>query len=142
MASLSDKIKLIKALSNNETKEKIQSMLMLKIKMQKAAEATAQCIAEGLGEPQEITALSISAGKNGFLPLEVTVTADGVEAFVESVQPEDVDFRYDVICEDFNKEIDGNDDEKTEFLKKTAQLLDSIIADNGVAADNFSTKIC
>lgn len=139
--SFGDKIKLMKVLSTEEGKEKFKEVLVLKMKSQKAQETTALCIAEGLGEPKQITELVISSGEDEFLPLHVVFTADGVTAKAESVQPSNADFDYAAICADFNPLIKDNADEKSIFLEKVVSLLNGIIAENGVAADDFSVKI-
>ena len=136
-----DKMKIMKALANEDTREKLKNTIIFNVKAQKAREATAICIAEGLGEPQSITELIISSGKSDFLPLDVTVTADGETKAVSSVQPEDAEFDYKALCDDFNMLIKGNDDEIKAFLVKTAELLDSILCDNGVVSENFTVKI-
>ena len=139
--SFSDKLKIMKLLSTEEGKEKFKEMLVLKMKSQKAQEATALCIAEGLGEPQCITALEISPGESSFLPLKVTVTADGETRSVSSIQPEGAEFDYKALCEEFNALVSEYDTEKTEFLNKTAKLLEGIIAENRAGDSKFSVKI-
>lgn len=136
-----DRLKAVKALSDPEMRVKIQAQVLAKVKSQKAQEATAVCIAEGLGEPTLIEALTISRGEGSFLPLKVTVTADGEVWQVESLQPQDADFDYSLLCEDFNTVIAENEDMESDFLQGTAKLLNTIIAENGVAKDGFATVI-
>ncbi len=139
--SFSDKMKIMKILSTEEGREKFKETLVLKLKSQKAQEATARCIAEGLGGIKGIAVLELSAGESGFLPLKVTVSADGEIREVSSIQPEGEEFDYTALCEEFNALTAENDGEKSDFLTKTAKLLESIIAEKGMGADNFSVKI-
>ncbi len=134
-------MKIMKILSTEEGREKFKETLVLKLKSQKAQEATARCIAEGLGEIKCISVLEISSGETAFLPLSVTAVADGVNHEISAVEPDGADFDYTAICEELNALVAENDDEKTEFMTKTAKLLQDIITEKGIGADKFSVKI-
>ena len=139
--SFSDKLKIMKLLSTQEGKEKFKEMLVLKMKSQKLQEATAICIAEGLRDTKNILSVEISAGENEFLPLKVTAEADGEIFSVSCVKPDGADFDYIAICEEFNALVAEYDAEKSEFLKKTAVLLEETVVQKGIAVDEFSVKI-
>ena len=97
--SFSDKIKIMKILSTEEGKEKFKEMLVFKMKSQKVQEATALCIVEGIGKPECVSVMEISGGESAFLPLKVTVTADGETYSVDSIQPDNAEFDYTALCE-------------------------------------------
>ncbi len=139
--SFSDKMKIMKILSTEEGREKFKETLVLKLKSQKAQEATARCIAEGLGGMKGVAILELSAGESNFLPLKVSAFADGEVREVLSVQPEGEDFDYTALCDEFNALVSGNDDEKAEFMTKTAKILQDMITEKGIAADELSVKI-
>lgn len=139
--SFSDKLKIMKLLSTQEGKEKFKEMLVLKMKSQKVGEATALCIAEGLSDAKNISSVEISAGENEFLPFKVTAEADGEVFSVPCVQPDGTDYDYAALCEEFNALVAENDDEKAEFMTKTAKILQDMIAEKGIGADEFFVKI-
>ena len=139
--SFSDKLKIMKILSTEEGREKFKETLVLKLKAQKAQEATASCIAEGLAGTGKISLIEISSGEPAFLPLKISVTADGEKRDVSSVQPDGAELDYEALCEEFNLLVADNGDEKAEFLTKTAKLLEEKIAEKGTADDEFSVKI-
>ena len=139
--SFSDKIKIMKILSSEEGREKFKETLVLKLKSQKAQEATAQCIVGGLCEKKNIISLEISSGETAFLPLKAKVTADGEVSDVMSIQPDGAEFDFVSMCEEFNTLVADNDDEKAEFMTKTAKLLQDMITEKGIGADEFSVKI-
>jgi len=139
--SFSDKMKIMKILSTEEGREKFKETLVLKLKSQKAQEATAQCIAEGLGEFNSISTLEISCGEADFLPLKAKVTANGEAMDVMNIQPDGADFDYTAICAEFNVLVAENDDEKAEFMTKTAKILQDMITEKGAGTDEFSVKI-
>ncbi len=136
-----DKLKIMKILSSEEGREKFKEMLELKLKSQQAQQATAKCIAEGLGNAELLSALTLSAGQNDFLPLCVTAVAGGETRQIESVQPADADFDYAQLCEQFNAIVSDNSEEKAEFLQKTAAALKDIIVQKGVVAEDFVVEI-
>ncbi len=136
-----DKIKLMKILSSEEGRDKFKEMFELKLKSQQAQQATARCIAEGLGGALVVNGLTISAGESAFLPLNVTAVVDGEERRIESIQPSDADFDYAQLCEQFNVLVGENSDEKTEFLQKTAVLIEGIVVENGAVAEEFTVEI-
>ena len=139
--SLSDKLKIMKILSTEEGREKFKETLVLKLKSQEAQEATARCIAEGMIESENVSALEISCGETSFLPLKVVVTSNGTAYKVDSIQPKDADFDYAALCEEFNALVSDNEDEKTEFLTKTAKIIESILSEKGVIDSEFYVKI-
>lgn len=139
--SFSDKLKIMKILSTEEGREKFKDTLVLKLKSQKAQEATASCIAESLGNMEKISFIEISSGEPAFLPLKVYVTADGEKRGVSGVASYCADSDYGALCEEFNSIVADNADEKAEFLKKTSKLLKEKIAEKGITDDEFSVKI-
>ncbi|HBL40783.1 MAG TPA: hypothetical protein DDY98_04135 [Ruminococcaceae bacterium] len=139
--SLRDNLKLIQALKDPTKTEELKKAVLFPIKFNKACELSVICIAEGLGEPNCITDLVISAGQNAFLPLCVVVTADGETRQVESVQPTEADFDYAAMAEDFNPEIEENAEKKQAFLEKTAQELTRVILENGAAEEGFCVRV-
>ncbi len=139
--SLRDSIKLIQALKDPSKAEELKKTVLFPIKFNKASELSVICLAEGLGEPERITELVLSAGQNGFLPLCAVVTADGETKQVESTQPQDADFNYAAMAEDFNVEIEENAEKKQEFLEKTARELTRVILENGAAGEDFCVRV-
>lgn len=139
--SFSDKMKIMKILSTEEGREKFKETLVLKLKSQKAQEATAKWLAEGLAEFNCISVLEISCGGTDFLPLKAKVTADGEVSDVMSIQPDGAEFDYVSLCEEFNTLVADNDDEKAEFMTKTAKILQDMVTEKGIGADEFSVKI-
>lgn len=139
---LKDKLKIMKILSSEEGREKFKFMFELKFKSQQAQQATAKCIAESLKQASDLEELTVSSGENGFLPLSVNAVAHGSSWSVGCVQPEDADFDYDTICAQFNELAEENPDEKTEFLQKTAALLEGMLNENGNCSEGFSIQIC
>ena len=139
--SFSEKMKIMKILSTEEGREKFKETLVLKLKSQKVQEATAKCIIEGLSDVKCIVSLEISTGEKAFLPLKAKVIS-GDESFdIHSVQPAEADFDYTALCAEFNALVAENDDEKTEFMTKTAKILQDMITEKGIGADGISVKI-
>ncbi|MBQ5824283.1 MAG: hypothetical protein IIW48_05695 [Clostridia bacterium] len=140
--SFKDKLNIMKVLSSEEGREKFKEMFELKLRSQNAREATAKCISAALDGVTGITELKLSAGEADFLPLCVTVTADGETKRIEAAQPADADFDYADICAQFNALVSENEAEKNEFLQKTAAMLEGIINENAAASENFAVQIC
>ena len=138
--SLSDKLKIMKILSTEEGREKFKETLIFKMKSQKAQQATALCIAQGIAHLQCVTSVEISSGGSAFLPLKVSAVSNGEKYEVSIVQPVDAEFDYASLCEEFNTLVADNDAEKEEFLTKTAKFLEEKIAEKGFGG-KFSVKI-
>ncbi len=131
----------MKILSTEEGREKFKETLILKLKSQKAREATVLCISEGIGKLWCVASVEISAGESAFLPLKVTVTDGGGIRDVSSVQPDGAEFDYAALCEEFNAMVADNDAEKEEFLEKTAKLLEEKYIQTNIIDNEFSVKI-
>lgn len=136
-----DKMKLAKALSDKDTLEKIKELVVLRLMTEKAAEATAACLAEGLAEDNSVESITLSAGECGFLPLNAVALVSGEEKAIKALQPAEADFDYAKICADYNALLEKNEDEKAEFFAKLTPILSEKFIEKGVADEKFEVKL-
>lgn len=114
---------LLKAFGDPERREEIAKQVVTVLKGKKAAQATVECIAEGLKAAGATEITSVSPGEDGLLPLKVEAVAPEGTVEVGPVSPEGADYDYPALCEDFNAEAAARPEIIPEFIDSVRQLL-------------------
>ena len=117
-------LKVLKALNDPVKKAEIGRLVVTQIKLQKASEATLECIREGLKGYDKVGSVRVRPGRDGLLPPTVTAEIDGEERIITPVQPEKADFDYPELCRDFNEELKADPDTADRFSEMITELLE------------------
>lgn len=114
---------LFKAFADPEKREEIAKQVVTALKEKKAAQATAECIIEGLKASGASEIASISPGDGGLLPLKVEAATPSGTAAAEPVTPAGADYDYPALCADFNAEAEAHPEIIPGFIDSVRQLL-------------------